>query len=104
MRSGDPRHIDVAEQIEIAASLACRLLDPWRAVAVVVARVHRGAPEVRVEDDESSRLRDDAVVHRDLTAGNRLDVARVERQPRRRDLLVRVAADELRNEHAAEMP
>src|SRR5215204_1483288 len=103
MRARHPRHVDVAQQVEIAPTLARRLLDPRRTVAVVVSRVHDGAHEIRVQHHESGRAANGAIVHLDLAAGDRLDVARIQGRARVGGLPVGVEARELRYAFPAEV-
>jgi len=104
MRARHPRHVDVAQQVEIAPTLARRLLDPRRTVAVVVSSVHDGAHEVRVQHHESGRAANEAIVHLDLAAGDRLDVARIQGRARIGGLPVGVEARELGYACPAELP
>ena len=75
---GHPLDVHVVQQVKVAEPARGLLLDPGRAVAVVVAAVDHRADEVGVEDDERRARglgpRDRLVLARLLAAADRVDV------------------------------
>lgn len=97
---GHPGHVGVVQEVEIALLLARRGLDPRRTGAVVVPGVDHGRDEIGVEQQQTAGAGERRALRREVAAGDRLDVAGVERPA----VLLDVGARGLRHPGRGEAP